>query len=232
VSGKAIEYVKRLRQAPNGELIKFREKAVLLFLADAHNVEKGAAWNSVRRVAESFNITRRTVQQILATCVANGVIWPEERRQKDGRQTSNFWRFTEIDGGPTQQQRLAYVRKQIVGEMCARRTNEKKRDRIKALSTASTELVRKISLREGEEAHAPEGEPPDATRAKAFTPELPKEPPEEVPVDPPVVATKNNFCGNPELIKAQERLETKRRSMPLRESALQPIAESRQLKPK
>lgn len=230
MSGQALKYVKELRQAPNGEPITLREKAVLLFLADAHNIDKKAAWNSVRKIAESFNISRRTAQQILASCISKRVVWPEARRLRDGRQTSNFWHFNELDGHPNAHQQQAYARAQILGEFCARRTNEQRCRHSQELSTDSTDVGCQNSRPNPEETDTPSGVEFHAAPAKILTPELPYEPPEEEPTDPPVTEGERSSCGNPEVIKAQQLLETQRQRIGLPERTLQSMRDDRNLR--
>jgi Helix-turn-helix domain len=129
VSAAALHYVKNLRTAPTGEPFTLPERALLLYLADAHNEKNsGGAWPKVNTLAEFFRVTRRSIQRHLAALVRKGVIHAEKRHQRDGRLASNRWYFTHIDGPQSLADHAAYRKMQSLGRKAMIRTNEELMD--------------------------------------------------------------------------------------------------------
>jgi hypothetical protein len=134
MSHAANLYVKKLRQAPNGDAVTSAEKAILWYLADSHNEEEAAAWPSIPTIALDNNLSVRRVQEILGDCIRKGIVWRDERRTSLGRMTSNYWRFTEIDGAQTFESKVAEEARQMRGQQIALETNAKKRERGEVVS--------------------------------------------------------------------------------------------------
>jgi hypothetical protein len=126
VSIDALKYLKDLRLAPNGEPVDLREKAILWYLANAHNEDKRCAWPSMTTIAESNNVTRRTVQEILKECIRKGIVWRREVLRANGSTASNEWRFTALDGEPTAADSATEQRRRLKGEAMAAKVNAKR----------------------------------------------------------------------------------------------------------
>lgn len=65
------------------------ERLVLVALAD-HASNDGACWPGLRGLAEKVDLTRRTVRRIVASLEERELLQREQRRDGDGRQTSNL----------------------------------------------------------------------------------------------------------------------------------------------
>jgi hypothetical protein len=124
----ALKYIKDLNVAPNGEPIDLREKALLWYLANSHNEEKRCAWPSNKKMALANNISKRTVQEILKECVRKGIVWRRETFRDNGSLSSNEWRFTDLDGGPTSEDLIAEEKRRIRGEQMAAKANARRPD--------------------------------------------------------------------------------------------------------
>jgi hypothetical protein len=101
MSARAVQYVKSLSTSLGGEPFTAGERAVLLYLADAYNDERRAAWPILRTVATYFGVTRRAIERRLAELVRKGVIWAERRPERRGRNVSHYWHLTGLDGAPS-----------------------------------------------------------------------------------------------------------------------------------
>jgi hypothetical protein len=140
MSGKALNYVKPLTSAPNGESLTIQEKAILLYLANSHNEEQRATWVGILTIAEHMpgqstlvdrktgeklvsRMSERRVRQIIASLVRKEVLWREPRTGTHGRQHSNFLRFTELDGQPSFQAKVIEQKLQMRGRQAADRSN-------------------------------------------------------------------------------------------------------------
>lgn len=95
MSIEAIRYVKNLEKSPIGEQVEIREKAVLWYLAYCHRGHGGDA--TVAELALANNIARRTVREILQSCVAKGLLRREGRFAENGSRLSNRWHFAGIE---------------------------------------------------------------------------------------------------------------------------------------
>lgn len=129
MSIEALRYVKNLRESPTGEAVTLREKGILWYLADCHREEERAAWPSVRLIAEVNNIEERTVRDILKECIRKRILWRDDRFRDNGSRTSNWWRFTVVDGDPPARVLIAEEQRQILGERAAGKANASKRAR-------------------------------------------------------------------------------------------------------
>jgi hypothetical protein len=117
MSAKAMQYVKGIAVAPNGERLTFGERAVLLYLADSHSETRGAAWPSVQTIATYFGVTRRAIQYHLAGLTRKRVTWAERRvaRNRAANTVSHYWHFTQIDGPPSRADISRYLELQERG---------------------------------------------------------------------------------------------------------------------
>lgn len=123
----ALQYVKDLTESPSGEEVTLREKGILWYLADFHNAAERAAWPSVSTIAKKNNIEERAVRYILKSCIVKGIIWRDEQLRPDGSQSSNLWRFTQIDGEPPTRALIAEEKRQILGRDAAQKANQIRR---------------------------------------------------------------------------------------------------------
>ena len=96
MSWEAVDYIEKLRTAPNGQKITKDEKLVLLYLAGAHNEGIGLAWRSVRTISADCHISLRQVQVILRDLERKGVI-EIIRPTKNGRGRFLRYGFPELD---------------------------------------------------------------------------------------------------------------------------------------
>jgi hypothetical protein len=127
MSIEALRYVKKLKVSPSREEVTVREKAILWYLADSHREEEKAAWPSISTIANANNLEERTVREILRSLVLKRVVWRDERLRANGSRTSNYWRFTEIDGDPPVRALLDEEKRQILGRKGAAKANEARR---------------------------------------------------------------------------------------------------------
>jgi hypothetical protein len=134
----ALIYLKTLTRAPNGERVTLPEKAILWWLADGHSYKPAednpnglerAAWYKVSTLAGGNGLSQRRTSEILQSLIRKRVIWREPRSRKDGSDTSNYWRFTVLDGDPTPEAIAAEEKRRLRGEMAAGKTNKLKHSR-------------------------------------------------------------------------------------------------------
>ncbi len=135
MSVDALVYLKTLSRAPNGKRVTLPEKAILWWLADGHSYKPAednpdgterAAWYKVSTLAAGNGVSQRRISEILQSLIRKQVIWREPRSRKDGSDTSNYWRFTVLDGDPTPEATVAEEKRRLRGEMAADRTNKLK----------------------------------------------------------------------------------------------------------
>ena len=126
MSWEAIDYVEKLRTAPDGQEITKDEKLVLLYLAGALNEGSGLAWRSVRTISADCHISLRQVQTILRDLERKGVI-EIIRPTKNGRGRFLRYRFPELDA-----QQKKTVNRKAQKRCTERHGNMQKRCRIDA----------------------------------------------------------------------------------------------------
>lgn len=175
MSARAVNYVKPLMIAPNGEYLTLPEKIILLYLADSHNEQERAVWPFISTIARHMPgtssivdhatgelvhgcMSERRVRELIQSLVQKGVLWREPRQSIKGQQSSNRLHFVEIDGAAPAHMQVIEQKLQLRGQQCAARTNEIKRAKADAggeISTESCEQGCEMPQGEGVEVRSP-----------------------------------------------------------------------------
>lgn len=103
MSWKASAYVRNLRQHVDGTPLTPHAKLVLFVLADCHNEDQGAAWISVRRMAEAALISERQCQYVLRECEDRQTIRTVKRPGE-----TNLYAFSGLDAKPQEARKEAH----------------------------------------------------------------------------------------------------------------------------
>lgn len=101
MSHAANIYVKKLKAAPNGDVIPASERALLWYLADCHSEEAGGiAWPSMKTLAEHADVTTRHARRLITSLEKKGIIGCIAQARENGSQQSNSFYFVELQALP------------------------------------------------------------------------------------------------------------------------------------
>ena len=97
MSWVATSYVKKLRVAPNGEVITKGEKLVLFVLSDYYHDESGYAWASLSHLAQESLHTRSGVIKTLQALEQKGVLAILRSEDAATKRVTNRYRFPALE---------------------------------------------------------------------------------------------------------------------------------------
>lgn len=101
MSHAANIYVKKLKAAPNGDVIPASERAVLWYLADCHSEEAGGiAWPSMKTLAEHVDLGERQTRRLVTSLEEKGIIGRVAQTRENGSCQSNSFYFIELQALP------------------------------------------------------------------------------------------------------------------------------------
>jgi len=97
----AINYARKLTEAPDGSRITSTEKNVLLHIALAFNSDLGVAWPAEKTLAKDACISERHCQRTVVSLEQKGIIQRVPMRRSDlGGQSSNDYFFPTLGSPP------------------------------------------------------------------------------------------------------------------------------------
>lgn len=94
----ALDYVKQIRLAPNGELLAASEKLALILLAMGEGEEDGATCPSIDELAEHCLLSRRSMFRVLSQLEIKGAIRSLLRYNSKGQQVPTFYYLLDSKG--------------------------------------------------------------------------------------------------------------------------------------
>lgn len=94
----ALDYVKQIRLAPNGELLAASEKLALILLAMGEGEEDGATCPSIDELAEHCLLSRRSMFRVLSQLEIKGAIRSLLRYNSKGQQIPTFYYLLDSKG--------------------------------------------------------------------------------------------------------------------------------------
>jgi hypothetical protein len=97
MSWQATAYISDLTVSPTGERLTRSEKLLAPLLANRHNPDAQIAWPSVPNLAKDAMMSDRTVQRLLKSLEAKGVIAREYRWKGPRECDTTLYRFPGLD---------------------------------------------------------------------------------------------------------------------------------------